>query len=124
MYAATSPDREEPRPGSAWWLRKVRPMAELTRWQTFRLVVKVIELRLRFIALMAVTGLTFAYWDTLWNRYEKWMRPGAAAGHTVVVNTEHFCPMHPQVVRDEPGTCPICGMPLTRRKKGEAELLP
>ena len=95
----------------------------LTRWQKFRLVVKVVELRLRFIALMAITGLVFAYWDTLWNRYDKWMRPPAHQ-HAVVSNTEYYCPMHPQVVRDEQGTCPICGMPLTKRKKGEKEKLP
>ena len=51
--------------------------APLTRRQKLRLVIKVVELRLRFVALMAVTGLVFAYWDTIWNRYEKWMRPGA-----------------------------------------------
>ena len=89
-----------------------------TRWQKFRLVVKVVELRLRFIALMAATGLVFAYWDTIWNRYDKWMRP-AGAGHAAVSGVEHFCPMHPQVVQEGPGTCPICGMPLAKRKKGE-----
>jgi Cu+-exporting ATPase len=26
--------------------------------------------------------------------------------------TQYVCPMHPEVVRDEPGTCPICGMAL------------
>src|SRR5689334_15734552 len=26
--------------------------------------------------------------------------------------TEWVCPMHPQIVRDAPGTCPICGMAL------------
>jgi Cu+-exporting ATPase len=26
--------------------------------------------------------------------------------------TEYTCPMHPEVVRDRPGTCPICGMAL------------
>ncbi len=33
----------------------------LTRWQKFRMVVKVVELRLRFIALMAATATLFAY---------------------------------------------------------------
>src|SRR5438045_4160402 len=24
----------------------------------------------------------------------------------------YTCPMHPEIVRDKPGTCPICGMAL------------
>lgn len=28
---------------------------------------------------------------------------------------EYVCPMHPQIVRSEPGTCPICGMALDPR---------
>jgi hypothetical protein len=27
----------------------------------------------------------------------------------------YTCPMHPQIVRSEPGTCPICGMALEPR---------
>jgi membrane fusion protein, copper/silver efflux system len=27
----------------------------------------------------------------------------------------YVCPMHPQIVRSEPGNCPICGMALVRR---------
>jgi Cu(I)/Ag(I) efflux system membrane fusion protein len=82
-----------------------------------------VELRLRFIALMAATGWVFANWDTLGNRYDKWMRPAA---ETVAANSgvEHYCPMHPQVVQDDPGACPICGMPLARRKKGGPANLP
>jgi membrane fusion protein, copper/silver efflux system len=95
----------------------------LTRWQKFRLVVKVVELRLRFIGLMAATALVFAYWDTIWNRYDKWMRP-AGASHVVASGIEYFCPMHPSVVQDAMGSCPICGMPLTKRKKGEKTVLP
>ena len=34
---------------------------------------------------------------------------------------EFFCPMHPTVVRDtNKEKCPICFMPLSKRKKGEA----
>ena len=75
---------------------------ELTRWQKVRLVVKVVELRLRFVALMAVTGLVFAYWDTLWNYYEKYTRP---KGEHVAASSEFefFCPMHPSVVQEQPG---------------------
>ena len=94
-----------------------------TRWQKFRLVVKVVELRLRFIALMAITGLVFAYWDTIWNRYDKWMRP-TSSSQVTATGIEHYCPMHPQVVQDQPGTCPICGMPLAKRPKGKKVTLP
>jgi membrane fusion protein, copper/silver efflux system len=95
----------------------------LTRWQKFRMVVKVVELRLRFIALMALTGLVFGYWDTIWNYYEKWNRP-VAEHAAVTAGVEFYCPMHPSVVQDEPGNCPICGMPLSKRPKGEKLTLP
>ena len=29
---------------------------------------------------------------------------------------EYTCPMHPEIVRDAPGSCPICGMALEPRK--------
>src|SRR5262249_31102459 len=32
-----------------------------------------------------------------------------------VSKVEYTCPMHPQIVRDEPGSCPICGMALEPR---------
>lgn len=30
----------------------------------------------------------------------------------VAAGTSYTCPMHPQIIRDGPGTCPICGMAL------------
>jgi membrane fusion protein, copper/silver efflux system len=30
--------------------------------------------------------------------------------------TQYVCPMHPQIIRDEPGTCPICGMDLVEKR--------
>jgi Ni,Fe-hydrogenase III large subunit len=32
--------------------------------------------------------------------------------------TEYACPMHPEVVQDEPGTCPKCGMELVAQEAG------
>ena len=33
----------------------------------------------------------------------------------------YSCPMHPAVARDEPGTCPVCGMDLVLKEKGAEE---
>ena len=35
---------------------------------------------------------------------------------SVSTRTEWTCPMHPEIVRDEPGACPICGMALEPRR--------
>ncbi len=42
---------------------------------------------------------------------------GAAAIHLPVHagTIKYVCPMHPQIVRDHPGTCPICGMKLVKK---------
>ncbi|APX21549.1 MAG: copper-translocating P-type ATPase [Rhodobacteraceae bacterium] len=36
----------------------------------------------------------------------------AKAGQQAQPGTQWTCPMHPEIVRDEPGACPICGMAL------------
>jgi Cu+-exporting ATPase len=41
--------------------------------------------------------------------------PSAAA------TAEYVCPMHPHIVRDRPGTCPICGMALEPKAVSAAE---
>lgn len=44
-----------------------------------------------------------------------------AAEHAVKhANPTYRCPMHPDVVRDEPGECPICGMELVEVKPEES----
>jgi len=50
-----------------------------------------------------------------------------AAGAPPVPGAKYTCPMHPEVVQDGPGACPICGMALepmivTREKPENAEL--
>jgi multidrug efflux pump subunit AcrA (membrane-fusion protein) len=98
--------------------------------QKIFMVLKVIEVRLRFIAVLLVTFLVIVYWDTLANYWEKWTRPASVASANVLVGEEFYCPMDPGVIRDrfDPGGkvphCPICGMPLSLRKIGEKESLP
>ncbi|MEJ8804085.1 efflux RND transporter periplasmic adaptor subunit [Pontibacter sp. H249] len=37
-------------------------------------------------------------------------------------DTEYTCPMHPQIVQNEPGTCPICGMDLVPKSGHGTEI--
>jgi Cu(I)/Ag(I) efflux system membrane fusion protein len=127
------------------------PPVHSTAWQRFVLIFKVVEVRLRFIGVLIVVGLFLGYWDTITNHWDKQTRSGGAiykSEHAVLgdrtahwlwphgensslqSNSEYYCPMHPKVVReslDPDGSvpkCPICGMPLSLRKKGENPKLP
>src|SRR5258708_4627089 len=42
----------------------------------------------------------------------KYTRPVATEPVVVAPSAEWTCPMHPEVVRSKPGSCPICGMAL------------
>ncbi|MBM3333144.1 efflux RND transporter periplasmic adaptor subunit [Candidatus Sumerlaeota bacterium] len=95
--------------------------------------LKLLEIRLRFVAILVVTALVVGYWDNIQNYYERWQRTRLAQtaevhkGHVEGVaesEFEFFCPMHPFVVRDRAGKCPICGMDLVQRKKGAPARLP
>jgi multidrug efflux pump subunit AcrA (membrane-fusion protein) len=88
-------------------------------WFDFLILVKVA--RLRFLAILGVISAAILYWDTLVAYYEKWTRPVFGEEHAASGEFEYFCPMHPQVVADNPKEkCPICAMNLSKRKKGEA----
>ena len=45
-------------------------------------------------------------------RYPRATQPTPTPATTTTDNAEYTCPMHPQVVRQGPGTCSICGMAL------------
>jgi Cu(I)/Ag(I) efflux system membrane fusion protein len=47
-------------------------------------------------------------------------RPSPAA----LVADRYTCPMHPQIVRDHPGDCPICGMTLVKKASTSAAQAP
>ena len=96
----------------AWW------------WFDFIILVKLA--RLRFVGILAAIGLVITQWDALVAYYDRFTRP-ADAGTVAAGDVEWFCPMHPTVVRDSgKEKCPVCFMPLSKRKKGDvhAEALP
>ncbi len=106
------------------------PEEPMTGGQKIRLLGLVILKRLRFIAILAGVGLFIGYWDTVKNYWDKWTQPQSISVRQLEPGQEFYCPMDPQVIRStyEPNgdvpKCPICGMPLSTRKKGEAAKLP
>jgi Cu(I)/Ag(I) efflux system membrane fusion protein len=104
--------------------------APLTGGQKAWLALRVVLKRVRFLAILLLVGMFIGYWDTVKNYWDKWTRPQRVAVRQLEPGQEFFCPMHPNVVRSsyEPNgdvpQCPICGMPLSARKKGEKEALP
>jgi RND family efflux transporter MFP subunit len=90
-------------------------------------VAKVVFARLRFVSVFLAAGLIIGYWDNIRNHWDKWTRPAVAPNAlaaTAASEIEYYCAMHPNIVRAEPNNCPICGMPLIQRKKGEKVKLP
>ena len=88
-----------------------------------RFILDVVLVRVRFVALFVVVGTVAGQWDRIIAHWEKWTRPSPEHGEAAAA-VEYFCPMHPTIVRAEPGACPLCGMPLSRRTKGESGDLP
>jgi multidrug efflux pump subunit AcrA (membrane-fusion protein) len=87
-------------------------------------VAKIVFLRLRFIFIFVVIGVVSWKWELIMNTADKYTRPKKGAD-MVQGDYEWFCPMHPSIIRsDDKQKCPICGMPLSKRKKGEQVQLP
>ncbi len=87
-------------------------------------VARVIFVRLRFIYVFIAVGLVYGNRERIFGFVDRLTRPSKAQD-MVTGEFEWYCPMHPTVVRqDDKEKCPICGMPLSRRKKGEKIQLP
>ena len=42
---------------------------------------------------------------------------------TETVQEIYTCPMHPEIIRDKPGNCPICGMQLVKKETGGEKII-
>ncbi|NIQ98362.1 MAG: efflux RND transporter periplasmic adaptor subunit [Desulfuromonadales bacterium] len=81
-----------------------------------RLTEKILLIVIFVTALLAGGGLYYA--EQCWNnmRFVSFDGPQAASA----ADTKYTCGMHPMIIQDEPGTCPICGMNLTPMKEETA----
>lgn len=48
-------------------------------------------------------------------------KDSAEVNHAHTEPIQYTCPMHPQIVQDKPGTCPVCGMDLVKVTKSNTE---
>lgn len=64
------------------------------------------------IAVLAAAAGAFALWQ---------QRSPEGSAHSHPAGDKYQCPMHPQIVRDEPGDCPICHMALQKVDNEMAE---
>jgi Cu(I)/Ag(I) efflux system membrane fusion protein len=102
-------------------LYPTRPIRHGIVWKTWQ-VLKVVQARLRFVAILVAVGCVIGFWDNINNYYEKWTRPLYGQEKEAHSDFEYFCPMHPSIVRDDnKEKCPICHMDLARRKRGAGE---
>jgi Cu(I)/Ag(I) efflux system membrane fusion protein len=53
--------------------------------------------------------------------YYLWQGHGGKQEKAAQGPTQYTCPMHPFIIKDKPGACPICGMNLVPVKKGGEE---
>ncbi len=91
-------------------------------WWWFDFIILVKLARLRFIGILVLIGVMITQWDLLVSYYDKWTRPAVTAD-SASSGVEWFCPMHPVIVRDSSKEkCPICFMPLSKRKKGDGRV--
>ncbi len=88
-----------------------------------RLFFEILFVRLRFLLVFIAIGFLVGKWDWIMNHVNRWTRSAGEVGKGST-EFEWYCPMHPAVVRDRDGKCPVCGMPLSVRKHGEKTPLP
>jgi multidrug efflux pump subunit AcrA (membrane-fusion protein) len=101
--------------------------APATRAAWFWQVLRLVQVRARFLVVLVVIGLVVGQWERLsgyWNWLTRRVLGQADRQSAVSSDTEFFCPMDPGVVSPWEDKCPICNMTLVRRKKGDAPILP
>jgi Cu(I)/Ag(I) efflux system membrane fusion protein len=72
--------------------------------------------KMRAIKTIILAVLLFGLAACTQNKQQK-----LASAATQVSDIKYTCPMHPQIMEDKPGSCPICGMTLVKRSGQASE---
>jgi hypothetical protein len=99
------------------------PPARPTRWQSTKLMLRALQVRVRLIAVFVAAFLIVGRWDVLQTYWQRWTA-GQTPPPAISSDTEYWCPMDPAVISDWPAMCPVCNMKLVRRSKQDAKPLP
>src|SRR5689334_18694538 len=89
-----------------------RTCEQRTTWGRFAFGLRLVQVRLRFLAVLVAAFAVVGNWDLLRHYWDKltWTPTSAAEG--VSGETEYWCPMCPGVVSEWPGKCGVCNMAL------------
>ena len=66
------------------------------------------------LAVVALCGVGALAYDALGKWLSPGLRQGPSAEELTAIAQGYICPMHPQLISDHPGKCPICGMDLVK----------
>jgi Cu(I)/Ag(I) efflux system membrane fusion protein len=66
------------------------------------------------LAVVALCGVGAVAYGALGKWLSPGLRQGPSAEELTAIAHGYICPMHPQMISDHPGKCPICGMDLVK----------
>ena len=67
---------------------------------------------------LALSGAAYHYFGAALLNVQRHLAAPSVAGEAEAEETVYVSPMHPWIVSDEPGQCPICGMDLVAKRDG------
>ncbi len=76
--------------------------------------------RVAAVVLLIAVGLLGGYWIGVSGQDGAAREVHAPAENTASQKQKWYCSMHPQIVQDRPGLCPICHMELIPMPEGTA----